>query len=373
MMHREELPERREKLSERREQAIKENGDGDKNVHSINEETESPTANIDYINDSVSDCQASIMQMVEANGDSFGGNPKPPGAREGAERSDPSSLSTMGPFPWTFLVLGYLLSGLQRGAFQSPVPAVTPNEEELVLPLNRSFSLWCTGDSEISWRFPTLDDESSGVAIRSEKNNCSNFLSVLEVANASAVHTGLYTCYYNDTQAQGTGIIGRNIYVYVPDPDVTFVPSVMVDRFIVVEEGNSTVIPCRPTDPQAQVTLHASDGKEVSATYDRRRGFLGHFATGSYTCETTIRGRKFRTPEFNVHTLRVSQEIVLEMEAPKTVYKTGETIVVTCSVLDIELVDFQWNYPGEAVRPASGAPIGEGVVGMGLRAGVSRA
>ncbi|XP_038597638.1 platelet-derived growth factor receptor alpha-like [Tachyglossus aculeatus] len=206
-------------------------------------------------------------------------------------------------------------------------------------------SLW---DSEISWRFPTLDDESSGLSIRSEKNNCSNFLSVLEVANALAVHTGLYTCYYNDTQAQGTGIVGRNIYVYVPDPDVTFVPSVMVDHFIVVEEGNSTVIPCRPTDPQAQVTLHASNGKEVSAIYDRRGSFLGHFATGSYTCETTIHGRKFQTPEFSVHTLRVSQEIVLEMEAPKTVYKKGETIVVTCSVLDIEPVDFQWKYPGEA-------------------------
>ncbi|XP_038598877.1 kinesin-like protein KIF21A [Tachyglossus aculeatus] len=66
LKQREELPERREKLSERREQAIKDNRDGDKNVHSINEETESPTANIDYINDSVSDCQASIMQMEEA-------------------------------------------------------------------------------------------------------------------------------------------------------------------------------------------------------------------------------------------------------------------------------------------------------------------
>ncbi|XP_038597742.1 uncharacterized protein LOC119921770 [Tachyglossus aculeatus] len=138
-----------------------------------------------------------------------------------------SSPSTMGPFPWTFLVLGYLLSGLRRGAFQSPVPAMTPNEEELVLPLNRSFSLWCTGDSEISWRFPTLDDESSGVSIRGEKNNCSNFLSVLEVANASAVHTGLYTCYYNDTQAQGTGIIGRNIYVYVPEADHGFHPGAL--------------------------------------------------------------------------------------------------------------------------------------------------
>ncbi|XP_038597545.1 platelet-derived growth factor receptor alpha-like [Tachyglossus aculeatus] len=212
-----------------------------------------------------------------------------------------------------------LASPLPRAATRSlPVPGSRHDAKQGgagVAP--EQVSLW---DSENSWRFPTLDDESSGVSIRSEKNNCSNFLSVLEVANVSAVHTGLYTCYYNDTQGQGTGIVGRNIYVYVPEPNVTFVPSVMVDYFSVVEESNSTVIPCSPTDPQAQVTLHASDGKEVSATYDRRRGFL------------------------------VSQEIVLEMEAPKTVYKTGETIVVTCSVLDIELVDFQWNYPGEAVQ-----------------------
>lgn len=32
----------------------------------INEEMESLTANIDYINDSISDCQANIMQMEEA-------------------------------------------------------------------------------------------------------------------------------------------------------------------------------------------------------------------------------------------------------------------------------------------------------------------
>ncbi|XP_028910846.1 kinesin-like protein KIF21A isoform X2 [Ornithorhynchus anatinus] len=66
LKQREELTKRREKLSKRRERAIKENGDGDKNVHSINEEMESLTANIDYINDSISDCQANIMQMEEA-------------------------------------------------------------------------------------------------------------------------------------------------------------------------------------------------------------------------------------------------------------------------------------------------------------------
>ncbi|XP_027714759.1 kinesin-like protein KIF21A isoform X6 [Vombatus ursinus] len=66
LKQREELTKRREKLSKRKEKFIKDNGDSDRNVLNINEEMESLTANIDYINDSISDCQANIMQMEEA-------------------------------------------------------------------------------------------------------------------------------------------------------------------------------------------------------------------------------------------------------------------------------------------------------------------
>ncbi|XP_004402321.1 PREDICTED: kinesin-like protein KIF21A isoform X4 [Odobenus rosmarus divergens] len=66
LKQREDLTKRREKLSKRREKIVKESGEGDKNVVNINEEMESLTANIDYINDSISDCQANIMQMEEA-------------------------------------------------------------------------------------------------------------------------------------------------------------------------------------------------------------------------------------------------------------------------------------------------------------------
>ncbi|CAO2601217.1 Kinesin-like protein KIF21A, partial [Lemmus lemmus] len=66
LRQREELTKRREKLSKRREKLVKESGEGDKNVVSISEEVESLTANIDYINDSIADCQANIMQMEEA-------------------------------------------------------------------------------------------------------------------------------------------------------------------------------------------------------------------------------------------------------------------------------------------------------------------
>ncbi|XP_051045645.1 kinesin-like protein KIF21A isoform X15 [Phodopus roborovskii] len=66
LRQREELTKRREKLSKRREKIVKESGEGDKNVVSISEEMESLSANIDYINDSIADCQANIMQMEEA-------------------------------------------------------------------------------------------------------------------------------------------------------------------------------------------------------------------------------------------------------------------------------------------------------------------
>ncbi|XP_071659523.1 kinesin-like protein KIF21A isoform X10 [Patagioenas fasciata] len=68
LTQREELTKRREKLSKRREKLMKDGGgsETDRNVQNINEEMESLTANIDYINDSISDCQANIMQMEEA-------------------------------------------------------------------------------------------------------------------------------------------------------------------------------------------------------------------------------------------------------------------------------------------------------------------
>nr|XP_030147976.3 kinesin-like protein KIF21A isoform X1 [Taeniopygia guttata] len=68
LTQREELTKRRDKLSKKREKLIKSGGgsEADRNVQNINEEMESVTANIDYINDSISDCQANIMQMEEA-------------------------------------------------------------------------------------------------------------------------------------------------------------------------------------------------------------------------------------------------------------------------------------------------------------------
>lgn len=245
-----------------------------------------------------------------------------------------------------FLVLSCLLTGPSFIVCQLLLPSILPNENEKIVPLSSSFSLRCFGESEVSWQHPMSEEEDPNVEIRTEENNSSLFVTVLEVANASAAHTGWYTCYYNHTQTEESEIEGRHIYIYVPDPDMAFVPLGMTDSLVIVEEDDSAIIPCRTTDPDTEVTLH-NNGRLVPASYDSRQGFNGTFSVGPYICEATVRGRTFKTSEFNVYALKATSELNLEMDTRQTVYKAGETIVVTCAVFNNEVVDLQWTYPGE--------------------------
>ncbi|XP_034090216.1 kinesin-like protein KIF21A isoform X1 [Gymnodraco acuticeps] len=66
LKQREELTRRRERVSRKREKIAVDGADADRSLASLNEELESLSANIDYINDSIAECQANIMQMEEA-------------------------------------------------------------------------------------------------------------------------------------------------------------------------------------------------------------------------------------------------------------------------------------------------------------------
>lgn len=66
LKQREELTKRRERVSRKREKMAVDGADADRTLTSLNEELESLSANIDYINDSIAECQANIMQMEEA-------------------------------------------------------------------------------------------------------------------------------------------------------------------------------------------------------------------------------------------------------------------------------------------------------------------
>uniref|UniRef100_A0A672FC09 Kinesin family member 21A n=1 Tax=Salarias fasciatus TaxID=181472 RepID=A0A672FC09_SALFA len=65
LKQREELTKRREKVVRKRDRLVREGPEADGALPPLNEEVDALTANIDYINDSIADCQANIMQMEE--------------------------------------------------------------------------------------------------------------------------------------------------------------------------------------------------------------------------------------------------------------------------------------------------------------------
>ena len=62
---REELTKRKEKVFRKKERLAREGPEPEKTALPLSEEMDALTANIDYINDSIADCQANIMQMEE--------------------------------------------------------------------------------------------------------------------------------------------------------------------------------------------------------------------------------------------------------------------------------------------------------------------
>ncbi|XP_078804502.1 kinesin-like protein KIF21A isoform X7 [Oryzias latipes] len=65
LKQREELTKRKEKVIRKRERLLRAGPEEEKAVLPLSEEVDALTANIDYINDSIADCQANIMQMEE--------------------------------------------------------------------------------------------------------------------------------------------------------------------------------------------------------------------------------------------------------------------------------------------------------------------
>ncbi|KAG9473236.1 hypothetical protein GDO78_020408 [Eleutherodactylus coqui] len=258
----------------------------------------------------------------------------------------------MAPATRTSLILGcVLIIGPWLICGQLPLPVISLSTNQTVIRLHDSFSIRCTGDSELNWDFPSSEDEDNNVTIRSEENNSGLFVSVLIVKNATAHHTGAYTCYYNDVQTEDNDIKGSEVYIYVPDPAVPFVRSVMFDHIILVTEDEIATIACRVTDPNVHVTLtNKEERKIVNALYDSKQGFLGIFPSGSYVCEATVNGVLFKTDDFIVQTWKANKNISVEMQASKTVFRSGETINVYCIVLENEVVNLQWNYPGQQRR-----------------------
>lgn len=78
----------------------------------------------------------------------------------------------------------------------------------MVVPLHSPFTLTCRGEAKLVWETP-LD-----VPEIAQEDNSGLFVTTITVDNATAMHTGYYTCFYSRNNTEDTE--DRSIYVYVP-------------------------------------------------------------------------------------------------------------------------------------------------------------
>ncbi|KAM8889495.1 platelet-derived growth factor receptor alpha [Synchiropus picturatus] len=223
----------------------------------------------------------------------------------------------------------------------SSVPVLLPSMEEMVVQLHNSFTLTCRGEAKLIWDIP-LD-----VPEQTQQDNSGLFVTTITVHNATAMHTGFYRCLYsrNDTEESEDS----SIYIYVPDPDVPFVPS-LTSPFAnhVLSDHEEMEIQCRVTDPSAVVTLVNVDTQQpVSSIYDSKRGALGIFTAGTYMCKAAINGEEHYSEEYIVHGWTGSAELKVELLAKRTALLVGDTLTVTCVARGSEILDDHWKYPGK--------------------------
>lgn len=91
----------------------------------------------------------------------------------------------------------------------SAAPVLLPRVEEMVVPLHGTFSLTCRGEAKLAWDMP-LDVEE-----RTQEDNSGMFVTTITVDEATAMHTGFYTCSYSHN-ITAEDAEESSIYVYVP-------------------------------------------------------------------------------------------------------------------------------------------------------------
>uniref|UniRef100_A0A672LSV8 Platelet-derived growth factor receptor alpha n=1 Tax=Sinocyclocheilus grahami TaxID=75366 RepID=A0A672LSV8_SINGR len=171
-------------------------------------------------------------------------------------------------------------------------PVMWPQRDSMEVSLHSTFRLTCRGQAELSWFSPVylhdqFDTEKKGL-----------FISTVTAGNATAAHTGKYICYYDSSNNTEE----TSIYIYVPDPETPFVPSMTPFENHVLTSHEEMEIPCRVTDPSASVSLiHIETSQVLPSVYDSKRGFIGLFSAGTYVCRALTNGQTHDSIEYIVH------------------------------------------------------------------------
>lgn len=218
---------------------------------------------------------------------------------------------------------------------------------EVVVRAGSPLDLRCEGEAPVIWqtRLPKH---------RRYISRGNGTVRTFKVDRPTAEFTGTYKCYYTNGSHRDS-----SVYVYVKDPSHVFWTS-STSLQVVVKEGESYLLPCLLTDPEAtDISLRMNNGTSVppgmNFTIFRHRGILIHSLHPSfnadYICTARVNGVEKTSKAFSINViqkLRFPPYVFLETE--EYVRIVGEELKIPCTTHNPNFYyNVTWKYTTKSV------------------------
>uniref|UniRef100_A0A8C9U1A1 Vascular endothelial growth factor receptor 3 n=1 Tax=Scleropages formosus TaxID=113540 RepID=A0A8C9U1A1_SCLFO len=225
-------------------------------------------------------------------------------------------------------------SGLVTGYSMTP-PTLDGLKDDLVINANDTLTITCRGQRTLDWTWP----EQSLTKHQGETGK--PYCKTLMLTGTNGQDTGLYKCFYRDTNVIVNGTTAAIVYVFVRVPKEKAVPKVVNVSLCIPSQANHTPV----------------DMVEKDVTWDNKNGWSvpSHIAENDPTfavyCETSLYDKIYHTSMYMVH-FSGNKIHSLKLLPEKTLHLlVGDTLVLNCTAV-VEFntgVNFKWSYPGRLV------------------------
>uniref|UniRef100_A0A8C9W5X7 Vascular endothelial growth factor receptor 3 n=1 Tax=Scleropages formosus TaxID=113540 RepID=A0A8C9W5X7_SCLFO len=266
-------------------------------------------------------------------------------------------------------------SGLVTGYSMTP-PTLDGLKDDLVINANDTLTITCRGQRTLDWTWPEQSLTKHQVQGRQKEPQATQvpgqraisiqecqgetgkpYCKTLMLTGTNGQDTGLYKCFYRDTNVIVNGTTAAIVYVFVRDYQHPFVErsNVGFETILVTKPATHIVVPCTVTIPDLNVTLYLVSNlpalSSSDVTWDNKNGWSvpSHIAENDPTfavyCETSLYDKIYHTSMYMIHSLKLLPEKTLHL-------LVGDTLVLNCTAV-VEFntgVNFKWSYPGRLVN-----------------------
>ncbi|XP_072392187.1 vascular endothelial growth factor receptor 1-like [Diabrotica undecimpunctata] len=248
-------------------------------------------------------------------------------------------------------------------------PHILLSGKEHVLQKNQNFSIICQGNQPINWTVPQITDSdkktwTTFTTIAEPVNNSKYKYGLrLKITNMSYPFVGFYNCHFqNAKNITEENSENSKVYLFVNDSghfDVKYFRNRVEQLHI--GEGDTLLIPCRPTAPDIEVKLSINGGKvPLNVLLEGKTMYWYKKFYGIFTNDTTKEEEKRFSCEYTKNNTRAQKTIGYIYVERKPISITtpniadenkghttiGDTIRLKCCSMHNPVdVTFNWNTP----------------------------